>query len=291
MFSVERLNDRTVLLQDILGLSEKIVGIKFLFTEKEFQEAGVDQMSGKTTYCRMVYNAAKGDSMKVNFDNFSCFGAARSLGIVDIDEYYTSGRFFYPRGLYKDMAISREVSNNITRCDHHVYGLQVGALEDFDTQPDVIIVIAKNQQMMRLIQGYTYSFGVCKSLKMMGNQAICSEATATPYVTNDMNLTMLCKGARVNGIGGENEDSLAMGIVYNKFEGLVEGVGMTITAIEHNNVKDRIAAVTDEFPIVKDTGYGVPFYGRDFEYFSKKESKTSAEEELFEDIYNSSKDK
>lgn len=289
MLSVERLQERATLLQDILEMSEKIVGIKFLFTEKEFNDAGVDQMSGKTTYCRMVYNASRGISVKVNFDNFGCFGAARSLGIVDIDEYYTSGRFFYPRGLYKDLAISREVSNSITRCDHHIYGLQVGALEDFDIQPDVIIIIANNEKIMRLIQGYTYSFGVCKSLKMMGNQAICSEATATPYVMNDMNLTMLCKGARVNGIGGENEDSLAMGIVYNKFEGLVEGVGMTITAIEHNNVKDRISTKTDEFPIIKSTGYNVPFYGRDFEYFRNKESKTSAEEELFEDIYNPSK--
>lgn len=286
MFDATYLQDRAKLLQDILNLEAKIVGIKFLFTEREFEAANVERMENKSTYCKMVYRASRGESIKADFDNFGCFGAARSLGIVGVDEYYTSGRFFYPRGLYKDMAISREVSNAITRCDHHIHGIRISPLEEFDQQPDVIIIIGNNRQIMRLVQGYTYFFGVCKNLKMMGNQAICSEATATPYVYNDMNLTMLCKGARMSGIGGEHGDGLAMGIVYNKFEGLVEGVGMTVTAVENNERKTEIVEATDEFPVVKDTGYNVPFFERDFNYFKDGLKKTSAEEELFDDIYD-----
>lgn len=286
MFNHNQLHEKTKLLQEILNLEKKIVGIKFLFTEKEFKKNPADTVIGKMTYCKMVTNASNGKSMKVSFDNFGCFGAARSLGIVGIDEYYTSGRFFYPRGLYKDLAISRSVTNDITRCDHHVYGIQISPLEDYETQPDVIIVVADNYQIMRMIQGYTYSYGICKSIKMSGNQAICSEATAYPYMQNDMNLTMLCKGARASGIGGEHGNNLAIGIVYNKFYGLIEGVGMTITAVEYNEEKERIAKLTSEFPIGKNTGYNKPFFKRDFEYFSKGKTKTSQEEELFDNIYS-----
>ena len=91
-----------------LKLEHKIVAMKFLFTEEEFEAADVPKLSGKMSYCTMVIHAGEGESMKADIDNFGCFGGARALGIVDDDRYYLDGRFFEPRGLYQDLATARE---------------------------------------------------------------------------------------------------------------------------------------------------------------------------------------
>ena len=57
----------------------------------------------------------------------------------------------------------------------------VRPLEDFTEAPDVVIIVSYPRNIMRLIQGYTYHFGTAQGIKMVGNQAICAEATAHPY--------------------------------------------------------------------------------------------------------------
>ena len=157
-----------------LKLERKIVGMKFLFTDEEFEAADVPKLSGKISYCTMVIHAGDGVSLKADIDNFGCFGGARALGIVDDDRFYLDGRFFEPRGLYQDLATSREVTSHIHRCDHRVKGIMVRPLEDFTEDPDVVIIVSNPRNIMRLIQGYTYHFGTAQGIKMVGNQAICA---------------------------------------------------------------------------------------------------------------------
>ena len=226
--------------------------------------------------------------MKSNFDNFGCFGGARALGIVDIDTFYQSGRFFAPRGLYKDLATSRYVTEKIERINCEVYGLWVGPLKECSVAPDVIIILAKPYQIMRLVQGYTYTYGTCKNIKMAGNQAICAESTAHPYNYNDMNLSSGCKGTRNSGM---NEDEMSLGIVYSKFAGLIDGLCMTISAIETNDNKEKIQKELDKtsiknIPVIKNTNYGVPFFKRDLPYFDNQRKENPRDyEESFVNIF------
>lgn len=55
---------------------------------------------------------------------------------------------------------------------------------------------------MRIVQAYTYKYGVHKNITLGGNQGICSECTAVPYENNDLNISTLCSGTRffVNGM-------------------------------------------------------------------------------------------
>ena len=53
-----------------LKLEHKIVAMKFLFTEEEFEAADVPKLSGKMSYCTMVIHAGEGESMKADIDNF-----------------------------------------------------------------------------------------------------------------------------------------------------------------------------------------------------------------------------
>ena len=77
----------------VLDLKRKVVGVRFLFTKEEFEEAQAEKPKGRMPYCKMINRAMGGDKIKVDFDNFGCFAAARVLGIVDLDDWYTSGHY------------------------------------------------------------------------------------------------------------------------------------------------------------------------------------------------------
>lgn len=273
-----------------LDLDKRIVAMKFLFTQDEFDRTKAEKLDGKMSYCKMIFNAmTKGESVKADFDNFGCFGGARALGIVGIDEYYTSGRFFAPRGLYKDFATSHYVSERIARVPFQVKGIVIKPVEEFTTAPDVVLIATNPRKMMRLIQGYTYHFGTCETFKMIGNQAICAEATADPFNKNDVNISCLCAGPRSAGF---SDEEMAMGIPFNKFDKLIDGLCKTITAVEHSDVKDQISARFEEkkiqdIPVIKGRSYNVPFFGRDIEYFTKQREETPMrEEKTFPDIFD-----
>ena len=271
-----------------LKLEHRIVGMKFLFTQEEFDAADAPKLESRMSYCTMVIHAGRGESMKADINNFGCFGGARALGIVDDDPYYLDGRFFEPRGLYQDLATAREVTSHMHRCSHRVKGIMVRPVEEFTTAPDVVLIVSNPRNIMRLIQGYTYQFGTTKGFKMVGNQAICAEATAHPYLENDMNISCLCNGPRTAGM---KEYEMAMGIVFNKFERLIHGLCMTITAIEHNPRKEEIIrdfaehGITD-IPVHMSRNYGHPFFLRDQPYFMAQDAENPRKDEtLFPDIF------
>ena len=290
MYGYDQKNTQRILeyANSALDLEHNIVAMKFLFTDKEFDNCDFELASGKMTYCTMVIRAGDGESMKADIDNFGCFGGARALGIVEDDQYYLDGRFFEPRGLYQDLATSRKVTDDICRCSHRVKGIMVGPLRDFKIAPDVVLIVSYPRNIMRLIQGYTYKFGTAEGIRMIGNQAICSEVTAHPFIENSMNIPRLCNGPRTAGM---KDNEMALGIVFNKFEELIHGLCMTITAIEHNPRKEEIienfkSNDIKDIPVKMGRNYGHPFFKRDFDYFKNCEKKNPrTNEELFLDIF------
>ncbi|HCJ57224.1 DUF169 domain-containing protein [Lutispora sp.] len=273
-----------------LEFERSIVGIKFLFTQKEFEMANAPQLQSQKSYCAMVVHAAHGKKLKADFSNFGCFGGARALGIVALDEFYTSGRFFQNRGLYTDLTTSKEVSNHISICKHRAYGVQVMPVEEFTEAPDVVIIVSNPRNIMRLVQGYTHFFGTHSTFKMIGNQAICAECTAEPYETNDISMSVLCAGPRSAGM---KEYEMAIGMPFGKFERIIDGLCITITPVEHTDIKLKIIERMkqngiDDVPIILNRNYGGPvFYQRDSVYFEKqRELKPMEQEERLPDIWN-----
>lgn len=241
-----------------LELERKIVGVRFIFSEDEFNQAEAKKPLARMSYCRMVTRATKGEGMKVDIDNFGCFAAARVLGIVDLDDWYTSGHYYGNCGLYEDVPTAKEVTDNMSMCDHKAYGIEIKPLEDFSIDPHIVIIISNPFNIMRLIQGYSYKYGTHSSYKFIGSQAMCSESTANPYKTNNINLSLLCAGARRSGL---NKDELAIGITLTKFIAMVDGLCKTITPVESNKRKKIIeenfnSHNTSDVEIIYNKNYG-----------------------------------
>lgn len=222
-----------------LDLERKIVGVKFLFTEDEYNKTAENPLKGGMYYCAMVKAAMSGRAIKATVKHFKCPASAKALGMVEPDELCRSGRHYKNLGLFSDLCVAKSVRNEVTFCNHHAYGVVIKPLETFSDSPDVVIIATIPYYAMRIIQGYTYVFGTQKAFKMTGCQGICSECTAYPYESNNINISMLCSGTRF--FAKWRKDEVAIGMPFNKFCDVADGVFSTINAVEMQNEKVKIA--------------------------------------------------
>lgn len=223
----------------LLTLERGIAGISFLSNCKEYEQTPVSAVRAKIAYCVAVKAAMAGKCVKVATKFSGCNGGSRALGMITPNESFTDGSHYYGFGLYHDISTSRQVAENMTARDTSCYGFLVQPLEKFtEKDPDVVILVTDARNAMRLIQGYTYHHGSQPSMKMAGNQALCSECTAYPLATGGMNVSMLCSGTR--HLARWKSHELAIGIPFDKFPATVEGLLRTANAVELDPGKQRI---------------------------------------------------
>jgi len=222
-----------------LELRRKIVGVTFLDNKEEFQCAAAPALRNKMPYCVLVKLAMAGYSRKANVDNFGCLSAARAFGIVKPTEEWLSGCQYRDRGMYRDLAIAKKVVDHTTNLSRQRYGVMVNPLEECTLPPDVVIIVSVPYNIMRLLQGYTYTYATYTNFKIIGNQAFCSECTAYPLESANINISTLCSGTRY--MAGWGKDEMALGIPFVQFTGMIEGLYRTANPMEPNCEKVIIA--------------------------------------------------
>lgn len=237
--------DASTWLEVMLSLVRKPVGVRFLYDQNDYENCDTPEPKVAQQYCVAVKNATLGRSCKLGLNKISCLSGARVLGmlpasqdIIDQTEV-KSGRRHFRMGLYADYGISRQVAKDMIYCQHHVLGVEIKPLEQFEkATPDVVIIIANSLNIMRLIQGYAYHFGQLKNIKMVGNQAICQECTSYPFEMNQPNISMLCAGTRK--VAKWQDDEIAMGIPFNQLDKIIDGVKATSNLMDDNQTKKKI---------------------------------------------------
>ncbi|AFS78156.1 hypothetical protein DUF169 [Gottschalkia acidurici 9a] len=232
------LQDSVKKLNAALELERKVVGVKFLFNKDEFENADARSVKGKMPYCVMIRKATLGYDMKVISENSGCIGGSNALGMKELENSLISGQDYKNIGLYRDITTCRSAIKNTSRFNFRIYGIEIKPLEQFNYDPDIVIIVSDSYQSMRIMQGYTCMFGADFSLRATGNQAVCSECTAYPYEHNHINISFLCSGTRYNNKWKDSE--IMIGLPFNKFELLVEGTYMTLNATEPNEKKKEI---------------------------------------------------
>ena len=221
-----------------LDLERKAVGIQFLHTEQDYNSADGKAITVPMNYCVMVRLATQGKALKARGDNLACLAGARALGLKEIDAYHRSGQNGKKLGLYHDMPTAKRTRDEMSYCDHQAYGIMVKPLEDYDREPDVVIMVSSPYNIMRIVQGYSYYNGIQSAFKMTGNQAICSESTAYPYLNNNINVSLLCTGTR--HIAGWSDHELSVGFSIGLFNKIVDGIMNTVNIMDNNQKKEVI---------------------------------------------------
>lgn len=221
-----------------LTMDRRIVGVKFLFNEKEYEQSDVKPAKTKLSYCMMVNIATSGKSIKVRNEHFWCNSSARAFGIKEVDEKVKAGIEYFSYGLYNSLGTARKVFDEVVYLNHNVYGLELRPIEEFKDEPQVVIAISKPYNIMRIMQGYSYEFGFAKNIRFAGNQGVCSELTTRPYMNNDINISVLCSNTRHSC--NWKDDEIGVGMPYSIFKKVVNGVLETTNSVESDYRKDKI---------------------------------------------------
>ena len=234
----ENLKKLVVKMNCALQLERRIAGIKFLFSKDAFDAEDSRHIKKKMTYCVLVKSAMTGRALKATGEDLACLAGARALGLAAMDDYHKSGQNGKRLGLYHDMATAKKVRDGMSYCDHNAYGIEVRPLDACKEEPDVVMMMTSPYNVMRIIQAYSYCYGIHTSFKMTGNQAVCSESTAYPYLSNDINVSMLCTATRHRA--GWKDSEMAVAFPFNRFGKITEGLMKTINIMDDNQKKEII---------------------------------------------------
>lgn len=223
----------------LVETDRKLVGVKLVRSQEEFDRCDAIKVSAPITYCVAVKSATLGHSVKLTSDTSGCGGSTRALGLEAPAADFYDGSSGCSLGLYSDKKLSADVASKMKLCAPDTYGVVVKPLDRFEKEPDVVLAVVDTRNAMRIIQGYSYYYGMQDSFCMSGNQAVCVEATAIPYVTNDINVSVFCSGTRF--LAGWKDFEVVVGIPYSKFGTIVEGIRKTVNAVEPDERKKVIA--------------------------------------------------
>lgn len=93
---------------------------------------------------------------------------------------------------------------------------------ELDLVPDVIVLSVRPIELTRLIQGYQYNTGKRMTASMGGLRAVNSDLIVRPYLTQEINMSPYCLGARL--IAQYQANRLGLGLPFKEFELMVKGV-------------------------------------------------------------------
>ena len=216
-------------LKQEIGIIREPVGITLLFTEEDYENYPIEEVKHGSTYCVMVKRAAvDGKGIKCRLEHNKCDGATTAFAMEPSTEHIESCKEYFSYKLYSSVAVARRMRGAIKslhRMPVSTYGLAIVPLKDCVKTPDVIIMMTNPLQSMRLVQGYEYFTGKKPVVDMGAMQGMCSELTVSPYLTGEMNVSVLCPSTRM--LCKWNENDMAVAVPFELFEMITRGVVAT----------------------------------------------------------------
>ena len=140
-------------------------------------------------------------------------------------------------GLSETASIGKEMIKSMKYMTSKLYGFVMGPLEAM-TDADILVIISDSETSMRMMQGYAYKFGNPKNLSFFGNQALCADLISKPFKNKDVNISLLCKGAR--NYGQFESSELGLSVPIGMFDDFLEGIIKTINPVSSLKEKQRI---------------------------------------------------
>lgn len=226
------------IIESYLGMDRKPVGIKFFHDEESYQNFEVPERETKVTYCNSVNLASKGSNIKIRKAHQGCPNGSVAFGFNPAPPKLASGEARLGKNIYNDLETSKSVSDEMIFLKDKIHGLAVMPLENFKTEPDVVVIIGNAYNVMRVVHGYSYHHGYSPSLKTVGLQAVCHDLTTLPYETGGINITFLCPGTRL--VANWHPDELGIGMAWEHWYNVVQGIVETTNPFERNSNKHKI---------------------------------------------------
>jgi len=204
-------------LKTTLGITDSIVGVK-LFKREEDIPKELESLERPFMYCQMIQTARlHGDSFLAHADYHECRVGASSLGLINCPEEVSSGSLYFDKLMKCE---SRETGIVIYESmPHHegsIVATYVAPLDKMVVNPDVVIIVATPIQARRITQAMIYRSGGKSTFSTAGVQSFCMDATSSPYLKGELNVSLGCDGS--TWYSGLDDESVVVGIPFEMME-------------------------------------------------------------------------
>ncbi|VVB65259.1 putative ArCR [uncultured archaeon] len=213
------LEEMSDILKTALGIEDNIVGVA-LFKHEEDIPKKLESLERPFMYCQMIQTARlHGDSFLAHADYHECKLGASSLGLVNCPEEISSSGSIYFDKLMKcnSEATGASIYENML---HHQEGsivaTYVAPLDKMVVDPEVVIFVGTPIQARRITQAMIYKSGGKSTFSTAGLQSFCMDATTSPYLKGELNVSLGCDGS--SWYSGLDDDSVVVGIPFGLME-------------------------------------------------------------------------
>lgn len=225
-------------LKGYLELDYHIVGVKLHKKQENFNQSSAIQRDNQSFYCYLVKKAAEGSHRKADLSNFACETSAKLLGLDAFYEREEGIDGWLDSGLYENRKLAEQEHEAVFPVEAPFIGVEVGPIHQLSEDPDVVIIVCKPYQSMRLVQGYSFHHGYKKNFQMSGMCGVCFESTVLPLTNNEFSMSLLCSGTRF--VSQWPEEMMMVSFPYSMAEKIVEGVIATGQRCESDPYKGKI---------------------------------------------------
>jgi uncharacterized protein (DUF169 family) len=214
------LEEMSDILKSSLGIRDNIVGVRLFKSEAEIPK-DLESVERPFHYCGMIQGARnEGKSFLARADYHGCKGGASGLGIVQCPENIASGSLYFDK-LHKceTPEIGTSIASNMPRLlPGSTIATYVAPLDKMVMNPDVVIFVGNPLSARRIVQAVMFKEGGRTSFNTAGIQSFCVDATASPYLKGEVNISLGCDGSAKNS-GLEDED-VVVGIPFAMMENI-----------------------------------------------------------------------
>jgi uncharacterized protein (DUF169 family) len=214
------LEEMSDILKSSLGIRENIVGVRLFRTEDQIPK-DLEIVERPFHYCSMIQGARlEGKSFLARADYHACKGGASGLGLVQCPENIASGALYFDK-LHKcetpDVGIN--IATNMPRLlPGSTVATYVAPLDKMVMNPDVVIFVGKPLQARRIVQAVMFKEGGRSTFTTAGIQSLCVDATASPFLKGEVNVSLGCDGSARNA--NLEDEAVVVGIPFAMVEGI-----------------------------------------------------------------------
>jgi uncharacterized protein (DUF169 family) len=212
------LEEMSDIMKTSLGIRDNIVGVR-LFKREEDIPKDLESVERPFRYCNMIQNARlEGDSFLARADYHECKGGASGLGLIECPENIASGSLYFDK-LHKcetkDVGVSIAASMPRLPAGSTI-ATYVAPLDKMVINPDVVLFVGNPLQSRRIVQAVMYKEGGRSTFNTAGIQSFCVDATSSPYLKGEVNISLGCDGSARNA--GLDDESVVVGIPFAMME-------------------------------------------------------------------------
>jgi len=218
-------------IKEQIDLDLSPVAVKLFINKSEIHEGISKVEGGEHRHCEMVQKATQGDMFYATSAELQgCKGGVGALGLMDMPEPIKTGAMHHSMGKFSTRGAAKRTVDAIPKIEPIMDAIAYAPLENAPFDPDVVLIIAKPLQAMKISQGMLYTMGGRLEANFGGIQSICSDTTAGPYTTGKPNFTLGCYGSRkfakvqadeiIVGMNGENLSELVKALEERESEDL-----------------------------------------------------------------------